>query len=1010
MVARRLWFSLSLLAVVVGLGAAPALGAVAVVSINSQGGLGLDASWAPSISADGNLVVFMSLAPNLVADDTNGKRDIFLHNRVTRQTRRISVASDGTQANGDCWEPVISANGQIVAFSSDASNLVADDTNGVRDVFVHDLVSGQTTRVSVASGGGEANGPSRDPAINADGRFVAFTSTASNLAAGDTNGVSDVFLHDRSTVSTQLVSVGLGGAPGNGASRNPAVNGDGTVVAFDSAASNLVDGDTNQRDDVFVRVGGATGRVSVAATGAQGWGHSQDPSISADGNLIAFKSNAPNLIPGDMNGAWDVFVVNRVAPVVALVSVSSSGLQSDLDSLDPNISRNGRFVAFASRATNLSDTDRNSVFDIFVRDLQLGTTRNVSRPSTTVESNGHSWWPAVAESGEVVAFWSEASNLVPNDGNTKPDVFVGVPAGTGGTGGGDPGTWDCYLLQITGGDMPTIYSLWVPVTINRTDGVAGIQFTFSWDPKVLQCVEIVNDQTGGISSVTSNFTMETNVNNTEGWATVAMADDTPLGAGTNGVVCFINFVSVGTAGQSAGLGFESVLIFDGEGMPLPLCTVSGGDCSGGATPWDVTLQTCPHPADYNQDQDITSDDAIIALQAGAGLPKPAGWPDGWAWPPDPVCHDLNDDGVIDTGDAVIILGLVAANEEIVFPFTELQGASAGAAMLTTAGVGRTVSLPAATIAPGGRAVVPISVDDATGIAGAEFTVTFDPALVQVSSVRKGALASGLALSSNTDTPGQVGIALAGTTAISGGSGALVEIVFQALAAEGSTPLAFTRCNLRDDQPMDPTDIASVPVNGGLTIAYGTGFSDVPDSYWAADAIVACVEAGIVTGFGDGVYAPGLAVTRDQLAVYLARALAGGDDLVPAAGAAHFADVPPANWAFKYVEYAYARGVVAGYDDGLYHPLDVVTRGQMAVFMARAMVADGAAPVTPATVQTFADVSATNAWSWCYDYVEYVAAAEVASGYSEGGQQLYHPEYAVTRDQLAVYVARAFGLL
>jgi Tol biopolymer transport system component len=221
-------------------------------------------------------------------------------------TTRVSVATSGTQGNGSSYSgpSAISADGRFVAFDSEASNLVGGDTNGWGDVFVHDRATGATTRVSVATGGAQGNGDSGAAwddvaAISADGRFVAFFSEASNLVAGDTNGVHDVFVHDRDTGVTTRVSVGTGGTEGNGrAHAIPAISADGGHVAFTSEATNLVAGDTNDATDIFVhdRDTGSTTRVSVGTDGTEGNGYSWIPSLSADGTSVAFYSSATNLV------------------------------------------------------------------------------------------------------------------------------------------------------------------------------------------------------------------------------------------------------------------------------------------------------------------------------------------------------------------------------------------------------------------------------------------------------------------------------------------------------------------------------------------------------------------------------------------------------------------------------------------------------------------------------------------------------------------------------------------
>ena len=230
----------------------------------------------PTLAADGRFVAFGSDATNLVTGDTNAVSDAFVYDRVTGTTERVSVSSAGAEANGTSFAPAISADGRFVAFPSEATNLVPGDTNGVTDVFVRDRLTGTTERVSVSSAGAEANGTSFAPAISADGRFVAFPSEATNLVPGDTNGATDVFVRDRLTATTDRVSVDSAGAQANDRSDFPAISADGSVVAFVSTATNLVPDDTNvcgsfmtpgSCPDLFVRVRTMTTTPGPPTTG-----------------------------------------------------------------------------------------------------------------------------------------------------------------------------------------------------------------------------------------------------------------------------------------------------------------------------------------------------------------------------------------------------------------------------------------------------------------------------------------------------------------------------------------------------------------------------------------------------------------------------------------------------------------------------------------------------------------------------------------------------------------------
>ncbi|MEK7612516.1 MAG: hypothetical protein AAB407_04195, partial [Patescibacteria group bacterium] len=205
-----------------------------------------------SISKNGRYVAFSSNAFNLVPNDTNGWDDIFVHDRQIGATKRVSVSSNGIQGNFFSDHPSISADGRYVAFWSFSSNLVSNDTNGQADIFVNDSQTGMTVRVSISSNGTQGNGSSFGHSISADGRYVAFSSNAFNLVPNDTNGASDIFAHDRQTNMTSRLSIDSSGNQANNVSGSPSISADGRYVTFHSVASNLVTNDTNGVSDVFV--------------------------------------------------------------------------------------------------------------------------------------------------------------------------------------------------------------------------------------------------------------------------------------------------------------------------------------------------------------------------------------------------------------------------------------------------------------------------------------------------------------------------------------------------------------------------------------------------------------------------------------------------------------------------------------------------------------------------------------------------------------------------------------
>ncbi|MEQ1559529.1 MAG: hypothetical protein ABL933_11410 [Methyloglobulus sp.] len=332
----------------------------------------------PDISADGRFVAYASDSSNLVPGDTNGGNDVFVYDRVTGLNTRVSVDSNGREGNynkGDLCEPKcakISADGRFVVFSSESTNLVLGDTNNKKDIFVHDRATRITTRVSVNSSGLQGNGHSHfSSSLSVDGRFVAFSSESTDLVPGDTNNSADIFVHDRVSGQTTRVSVNSRGVEGKGSSIWPSLSADGRFVAFTSSSANLVVGDTNNRNDVFVhdRSTGQTSRVSVNSSGLQGnWGGDLSD-ISADGRFVAFDSFSTNLDPSVVTfGGPDVFVHDRVTGQTRYVSVNFKGKLYAQSGFVGSISADGRFVTFGSGSANLVPGDTNLGADTFVRD------------------------------------------------------------------------------------------------------------------------------------------------------------------------------------------------------------------------------------------------------------------------------------------------------------------------------------------------------------------------------------------------------------------------------------------------------------------------------------------------------------------------------------------------------------------------------------------------------------------------------------------------------------------
>jgi flagellin-like hook-associated protein FlgL len=343
-------------------------------------------------------------------------------------TTRVNTDNSGTQATGGSSLSVaISGDGSLVAFNSSATNLVAGDSNGASDGFIKNVLTGAISRVTTSSAGLEADSASDIMAMSADGRFVVFNSAASNLVGGDTNGVMDGFLKDTFTGVTTRITTGSAGNQGNGVSYATAVSADGRYVTFYSDASNLVSGDTNLARDSFVKdmLTGVTTRVSTDSQGNQGTGSAQVTTISADGRYVGFLSTSSTLVAGDTNGTTDSFIKDMMTGATQRISLTNSGSEATGGaSTIIDLSADGRYALFNSFATNLVSGDTNSDRDAFVRDLALGTTVRVSTSSSGGEANGYSRATAISDDGRFVVFNSLASNLIANDTNNANDAFL----------------------------------------------------------------------------------------------------------------------------------------------------------------------------------------------------------------------------------------------------------------------------------------------------------------------------------------------------------------------------------------------------------------------------------------------------------------------------------------------------------------------------------------------------------------------------------------------------------
>ena len=384
---------------------------------------------------------------------------------TTSITTSISRASGSKgPATSFSFRPWISGDGRFVAFDSDSPYLVPGDTNRARDIFVYDRDNGTLELVSKGPGGRQANGDSQRPTLSQDGRYVAYWSAADNLVDGDTNRVTDCFVTDRQTHETIRVDVGPNDVQANGECARPVISGDGKMVAFESAATNLEkpgmlgkSTDTNRARDVFVRdlEAGTTTRVSVTSDGKQGMGESVRPSISADGRWVAFQSDAP-LQADDTNKKTDVYVHDMSTGDTTRISIGPGGAEGNGGSFSPSLSADGRYVAYWSNASDLVADDTNKTGDVFVFDRNDGSTTRVSVNSDGTQGDGMSSDPSISPDGRYVTFWSGATNLVPDDTNGKRDIFLvdrdnGTVTRVSVADDGTQGDGDSFSPNVNGG-------------------------------------------------------------------------------------------------------------------------------------------------------------------------------------------------------------------------------------------------------------------------------------------------------------------------------------------------------------------------------------------------------------------------------------------------------------------------------------------------------------------------------------------------------------------------------
>jgi hypothetical protein len=383
-----------------------------------------------SMSADARYIAFDSYGTNLTTTDNNGNIDVFLRDRVANVTTCCSLNSSGKTGNNYSQYPTISADGRYVVFESLASDLVANDHNGGSDVFVYDASTGALARASVTSSGAEANSSSHTASISADGRYVVFTSLATNLSASDTNNKADVYVRDLALGTTTLVSTDASGTVGNNTSWDASISDDGNFVAFRSMATNFGATDSGGFYDVFLKdvATGAIVRVSSKPGGAEANDESFHARVCGDGSKVFYTTLATDILTPDANGSYgDVLVYDVATGVTSRVDVSTAGKQATRPASNPSPSTDGRYCSFQSDDANLDPilNAAGGYQHIFVRDLVQGRCVAQTLTSGFVTANNNSFVSSITGNGQQLAFLSMATNLDPTDANFSTiDVFV----------------------------------------------------------------------------------------------------------------------------------------------------------------------------------------------------------------------------------------------------------------------------------------------------------------------------------------------------------------------------------------------------------------------------------------------------------------------------------------------------------------------------------------------------------------------------------------------------------
>lgn len=425
----------ALAVVILGVSSLAVPGSIILASTSDTNVKGNNISEAPSVSANGTRVAFTSLATNFDAGDVDDLYDVYVKDLATGDIVLASTSDAGVKGNEHSigGSQTLSGDGKRVAFATGATNLDPADADGLTDIYVKDLATGDTMLASTSDAGVKANGGSRYPAISADGMKVAFVSSATNLDPADTDGWTDIYVKDLATGDIVLASTSDAGVKGDFHSGlyAPDLSADGSRVAFDSLANNLDPADSEHFYnwfDIYVK-DLATGDIMLASTSDAGVladGNNYEPTISGNGTRVGFYSVATNLDPPDTDTTFDVYVKDLTTGDIMLASASDAGVKGNSTSglYGPDLSPNGARIAFASGSTNLDPGDTDSISDVYVKTLGTGNIYLASTSYSGVKGNQPSSDSSLSANGAIMAFASGARNMGPPDTDTAHDVYV----------------------------------------------------------------------------------------------------------------------------------------------------------------------------------------------------------------------------------------------------------------------------------------------------------------------------------------------------------------------------------------------------------------------------------------------------------------------------------------------------------------------------------------------------------------------------------------------------------